>query len=91
MHHYRPINIGRHLVYIPGETEVEEEVKHAAAQDWLDFLSARAAEMKKGDGYVYVYITYTTISNIYLFCQGIWLIACKINKWFIYKKCTIIQ
>jgi hypothetical protein len=49
------MELARHLVYIPGETEAEEEVKRTAAQDWLDFLSARAAEMKKGNCYVYVF------------------------------------
>ncbi|XP_048739943.2 uncharacterized protein LOC125654181 [Ostrea edulis] len=43
-----PINLEKHLLYIPGETEKEAEVKRTSAQDWMDFLIARSMEMREG-------------------------------------------
>jgi hypothetical protein len=46
--YFRPIQLDRHLFYIPGETDKEQEIKHSSAIDWMNFLLARSAEMKKG-------------------------------------------
>ncbi|XP_056000180.1 uncharacterized protein LOC130048075 [Ostrea edulis] len=43
-----PIKLDKHILYVPGETENEAEIKRISAQDWMDFLMKRSMEMKKG-------------------------------------------
>jgi hypothetical protein len=50
------------MVYIPGKTEHEAEIKKISAHDWKSFLLARSAEMKKGIYDIYFYHIYSLIS-----------------------------
>jgi hypothetical protein len=47
--HCRPIHLDKQILYVPGETKEEEEIKRTSSRDWMTFLLARSAEMKKGE------------------------------------------
>jgi hypothetical protein len=64
-------------LYIPGETEKDEDVKRTSAQDWENFILARSKEMKKGDYDIYMPVFVivvsdhsTTVSTSHLLCSG---------------------
>jgi hypothetical protein len=69
------MHLGERLFYIPGDTDKEQEIKQSSARDWINFLLARSAEMKKGEYVIerlwqdclctiYLYLSYTLILQL---------------------------